>query len=190
MLTQQIWNCVQDWLKAEVGKDSFESWLAPLEVDFANASEAELNIFVPTRFMYDWVLRHYSTLIERGIHQALEATPQIHYHIKAAAPKPEAPQAQKPQPIQQPEPQPAPESMLNPMPAPTPAPKPVAPKKVDESRYEGNALDPMYTFDNFVVGKSNEFAHAAAKRIAENDDLSYNPFILQSAIFIWWRRPW
>ena len=39
-------------------------------------------------------------------------------------------------------------------------------------------LDPRFTFKNFVVGKSNEFAFAAAKRVSENKSVSFNPLFL------------
>lgn len=43
-------------------------------------------------------------------------------------------------------------------------------------------LDPNHTFDSFVVGKPNEFAYAAAKRIAENKDTAFNPLYLHSSV--------
>ncbi|MDR0753444.1 MAG: chromosomal replication initiator protein DnaA, partial [Holosporaceae bacterium] len=46
----------------------------------------------------------------------------------------------------------------------------------------GIPLDPKFTFDNFVVGKSNEFAHAAARRIAESDLVAFNPLFLYGAV--------
>jgi chromosomal replication initiator protein len=47
---------------------------------------------------------------------------------------------------------------------------------------EGSALDPKYTFDSFVVGKSNELAYAAAKRISESDDVAFNPLFLHGGV--------
>ena len=43
-------------------------------------------------------------------------------------------------------------------------------------------LDLRYTFDNFVVGKPNEFAHAAAKRIAESPNAQFNPLFLYGGV--------
>lgn len=45
-----------------------------------------------------------------------------------------------------------------------------------------SALDPRYTFDSFVVGKSNELAYAAAKRIAEASDIPFNPLFLHGGV--------
>jgi chromosomal replication initiator protein len=46
----------------------------------------------------------------------------------------------------------------------------------------GASLDPRYTFDNFVVGKPNELAHAAARRVAEGGDVSFNPLFLHGGV--------
>ncbi|MEC7575778.1 MAG: chromosomal replication initiator protein DnaA, partial [Pseudomonadota bacterium] len=51
-----------------------------------------------------------------------------------------------------------------------------------DSMHQGTPLDPRFTFDRYVTGKSNEFAFAAAKRISETDDTQYNPFILYGGV--------
>ncbi|GIT92782.1 chromosomal replication initiator protein DnaA [Jannaschia pagri] len=45
-----------------------------------------------------------------------------------------------------------------------------------------NALDKRFTFDSFVVGKSNELAHAAARRVATGDSVSFNPLFLHGGV--------
>jgi chromosomal replication initiator protein len=45
-----------------------------------------------------------------------------------------------------------------------------------------NALNPKFTFDSFVVGSSNQFAHAAAKSVAQNPSRSYNPLFLYGGV--------
>ncbi|TDI63465.1 MAG: chromosomal replication initiator protein DnaA [Alphaproteobacteria bacterium] len=46
----------------------------------------------------------------------------------------------------------------------------------------GSVIDPRYTFDSFVVGKSNEFAYAAAKRVAESKEVPFNPLFLHGGV--------
>ncbi len=53
--------------------------------------------------------------------------------------------------------------------------------EVAESEF-GAPLDPRFTFDSFVVGKSNELAYAAARRVAENDDVHFNPLFLHGGV--------
>lgn len=67
--------------------------------------------------------------------------------------------------------------VVTPPAAVTPAPQqPVVPVQ------EGLRLDPRYTFESFVVGKTNSFAHAAAQRIAESEQPVYNPFFLHGQV--------
>jgi len=56
------------------------------------------------------------------------------------------------------------------------------PSKVDDSSSFSIPLDPKFTFENFVVGKSNEFAYAAALRIADSDDVAFNPLFLYGGV--------
>jgi len=57
----------------------------------------------------------------------------------------------------------------------------VAPEK-NESEEIPCYLDPAHTFDTFVVGKSNQFAYAAAKKIAEDDSISFNPLYIHAGV--------
>mgnify|MGYP001061246147 CR=1 FL=1 len=61
----------------------------------------------------------------------------------------------------------------NPSPMPEPAPAPIVPASRNDTR-----LNPKYTFDNFVIGQSNRFAHAAAVAVAEAPAKAYNPLFI------------
>jgi chromosomal replication initiator protein len=58
-------------------------------------------------------------------------------------------------------------------PGPSPRPAPAGPGRIDPP-----LLNPRYTFDAFVIGSSNRFAHAAAQRVAETPAASYNPLFI------------
>ncbi|MDR2157963.1 MAG: chromosomal replication initiator protein DnaA, partial [Holosporaceae bacterium] len=55
-------------------------------------------------------------------------------------------------------------------------------QKFEDPTALGVPLDPKFTFENFVVGKPNEFAYAAALRIAESDQVAFNPLFLYGAV--------
>lgn len=154
-INQHQWQAVQNQLKEEVGESGFNSWLSPLKIESENNGIVTLS--VPTRFMRDWIVRHYTDIIEKHIQNSFGKELKVDYIIRndqdampgeVATPKPEAPVA----------------------------------KPVTDALYQGNTLDPKYTFENYVTGKSNEFAYAAAMRIAESDDMAYNPFFLYGGV--------
>lgn len=63
-------------------------------------------------------------------------------------------------------------------PAPETTPEPAPPPGVDPR----SRIDPRYTFDNFVVGGCNQFAHAAAARVADAPATAYNPLYIQGGV--------
>ncbi len=65
-----------------------------------------------------------------------------------------------------------------------PPPQMIEPEQVEtvSSLLQGTALDPRFTFENFVVGKSNEFAYAAARKISETDIVTANPLFLYGGV--------
>src|SRR6185437_13491774 len=59
-----------------------------------------------------------------------------------------------------------------------PAVAPSRPEPPVVPRVDGSAINPKYTFDSFVIGSSNRFAHAAALAIAEAPAQAYNPLFI------------
>ncbi|MEO8596915.1 MAG: chromosomal replication initiator protein DnaA [Candidatus Solibacter sp.] len=63
-----------------------------------------------------------------------------------------------------------------------PAPQAVAANGHSDSDASFSTLNPKFTFDSFVVGACNQFAHAAAKSVATNPSRSYNPLFLYGGV--------
>ena len=63
-----------------------------------------------------------------------------------------------------------------------PAARPETPARRARGRRDLAALNPKYTFESFVVGSSNQFAHAAARAVAEIPSKSYNPLFLYGGV--------
>lgn len=156
------WDRIKTRLKKEFGESAFKSWVKPIVLDGIRNGEVELA--VPTRFMRDWVLTHYADRIRALWLSENPAVKRVSIKVASGAPAavPAAPgrtsAAQLPTP-------------------PTPQRAPV-PFGSDLSA----SLDPRYTFTNFIVGKPNEFAYAAAKRVAEADEISFNPLFLYGGV--------
>ena len=164
------WDRVRGRLRDEIGDAAFRSWLVPLTI--SDARDGEVQLAVPTRFMRDWVRTHYADRI-----RALWAgeNPQVRSVDLVVSPGvlvPTEPAAA------------VPDSTLVAVPQNSAVARPEADARalVDDHEAITASLDPRFTFDNFIVGKPNELAHAAARRVAEADKVSFNPLFLYGGV--------
>jgi len=151
------WARVRGLLRQEFGEDAFRSWLKPLTL--AGSSDGEIRITAPTRFLRDWIAAHYADRIHALWRAENPAIRGIVIQVEAGRPEAEAEAA----------------------PAAAPALQGLRRTAAEggEDRDDLIAqLDPRLTFSNFVVGKPNELAFAAARRVAESDAVSFNPLFL------------
>jgi chromosomal replication initiator protein len=158
------WDRIADRLRDEVGDAAWRSWLRPIAVH--GLRDGSVRLALPTRFMRDWVATHYGDRL-RVLWGAED--PSINaVEIVVGSSRPEIASSVAPAALQ------VVESALA-----RPAAAICAPADVDEL---GAQLDARYTFKNFVVGKPNEFAHAAARRVAEGAQVSFNPLFLYGGV--------
>lgn len=152
---------VKALLQKEFGDTAFRSWIAP--IDAVSCASGTLTLAVPTRFIRDWVKSHYADRIRSLWTQHFGAVARVEITISGkSAAKPAA------------------------TPAGVPYEKPAianenAAKDASAADFSV-ALDPRYTFENFVTGSPNEFAYAAARKLADNEKVSFNPLFLQGGV--------
>jgi chromosomal replication initiator protein len=162
---EQQWGQVRGQLRAEVGDTAYSTWLKPL--DLACIDGDRVVIAVPTQFMRDWVVAHYADRI-----RALWAA--INPNVRAVALNVRPAAAGAAMPLAQPTVAPA---MLR---AEEAAPVPA--NEADALEELGARLDPRFTFETFVIGKPNEFAFAAAERVAMSAKPPFNPLFLYGGV--------
>ncbi|CAM9758227.1 unnamed protein product [Discosporangium mesarthrocarpum] len=165
-LTQDInarWTRVRGVLRAEVGDSAYKSWLKPLNlVEYA---DGVVKLSVPTRFMRDWVANHYGERISALWSDGNSPVTDVDIFVLADKEDVRAVAAAKP----------ASETTV----------RATEGARVSPDRVEGDvsaALDPRFKFDNFVVGKPNELAYAAARRVADSPTATYNPLFLYGGV--------
>ncbi|MDE3061066.1 MAG: chromosomal replication initiator protein DnaA [Pseudomonadota bacterium] len=159
------WDRVSARLQTLYGDAVFRSWLKPLR--FAGCEGEKVILSVPTRFMREWITSHYADEIRSLWAKDPDAEGYVLYITVGQAParapekKPEAPVSNV---ISTGSWQAAPDT--------------------SDTAQMGAPLDPRYTFENFVVGKPNELAHAAARRVAETDKVvpGCNPLFLYGGV--------
>ena len=150
----EIWPSIKLALRKTVGEAAFTNWINPLELTSVDASKA--NFATPTKFIGDWVDRNYGDSIKFEFAKHGLDVDRLVFSVSI-------------------------ENKIAPAKKLT---------KITDSKntktgskdLPGASLDPRYTFDNFVVGKPNELAHAAARRVAEGGDVSFNPLFLHGGV--------
>ncbi|WP_394819794.1 chromosomal replication initiator protein DnaA [Sorlinia euscelidii] len=165
------WLKVRERLRAEIGDVEYKTWL--LQIVLGPLEEDEVTLFLPTRFLRDWIRGQYGDRLE-ALWRAENALVR-RVELQVVRPATAVPIAE-----------PAPDSTPA---ASTPRDRvemgeenPSNPGP--EARHDLAApLDPRFTFSSFVVGKPNEFAYACARRVAEKPSSpGFNPLFLYGGV--------
>jgi len=159
---EEQWLRVQAMLRAEVGETAYQTWLKPMVLAERDADRVVL--CVPTRFVRDWVAANYADRLRalwHGVNPEIRSIALNVGLLEEPSSEPPKPYMTTAKPVQ-------PEAeMVEPVPS------------LDGV---GAGLDPRFTFETFVVGKPNEFAMAAAERIAESATPPFNPLFLYGGV--------
>ncbi len=153
----ELWDSSLQALRKRVDKRTFESWLAWTR--FGSYENGHLVVFVPNSFTGNWISERYSDLISSTVEALAGDFKQISFVPDEALQEEMMSQAHAPQQISQPA---------------------VAPM-VETVAKSSPQLNSIYTFEEFVVGPSNRFAHAAAKAVCETPARAYNPLFIYGA---------
>ncbi len=167
------WDRVSQKLNARFGDAIFKSWLKPLR--YASSEEGKVTLNAPTRFMREWINSHYIDDVQAFWNEEPAAEGYaLDIAVGSAATAPSAVTV-----------------AAGTADVTTPVTSNVITAgswhngdAVDTDLQMGAPLDPRYTFDNFVVGKPNELAHAAARRVAETLQVvpGCNPLFLYGGV--------
>jgi len=176
IVNEAEWDRVKTRLKQEFGETAFKSWVKPITPTTIRDGEVELA--VPTRFTRDWIATHYAERIRALWSGENPSVRRI--SLKVASGPALRPVPSTPGIVRSPDAYKDTRISARPV-----SPQPVASRALGEASQSADLsapLDARYTFDNFVVGKPNEFAYAAAKRVAESDQVSFNPLFLYGGV--------
>ena len=175
---QESWARIRGRLRDEVGEVEYRTWLRQMTLAGIEGDEAIVTL--PTRFLRDWVRSHYGDRLRALWQQEVPAVRRVEVRV-VAPPRPasgEAGEAGEEAPADAAS-APAAAGLAESL-----APRGGAGRGTAEPRGEWSApLDPRFTFDTFVVGKPNEFAHACARRVAEKPaSPGFNPLFLYGGV--------
>ncbi len=162
------WARVRGRLQSEVGDVEYRTWLRQMSLGGLDGDE--LTVRLPTRFLRDWVRTHYGDRLNALWQAENRRVRRVDIRVGGIT---EGEGLAEPMTIAEPAP---------PEPPPLPIGQP-ATERTDGRAETAAALDPRFTFDSFVVGKPNEFAHACARRVAEKPaSVGFNPLFLYGGV--------
>jgi len=170
---KDFWQTCVQRLEQELPPQQISAWIRPLVPLAFDEAQAVLRVSAPNRFKLDWVRKNFSHQIETLATEWYERPVQVAFELAASPAGRGAPAARAAVAASAP----VPPATAVPAAAPAPAISPAAEVIHDRSR-----LNTDLTFDNFVTGKANQLARAAALQVAENPGVSYNPLFLYGGV--------
>ena len=148
------WPKITSELKKSLDKDTFQNWIKPIY--FESLIDTSLTLSVTTRFLRDWIIKNYASVIKKAYMDQGHSIDKLAILVK--------------------------ENNNRIIPGTEVI---YEDKDDDEDTYYDDIsapLDPKFTFDNFIVGKPNELAYAAAQRVAQSEVVSFNPLFLYGGV--------
>lgn len=157
-----LWEKCLNSLESEFPSQQFNTWIRPLQ---AEHSEGKLVLFAPNRFVLDWIVERFLARINE-LAEKFSGDKPLTVQLEIGSKRSEQPKIEAAsKPIAQ---------------SAVPNPK-AAFSYTDSTTYQSN-LNPNFTFDNFVEGKSNQLAKAACSQVADNPAVAYNPLFLYGGV--------
>ncbi|MBO1114479.1 chromosomal replication initiator protein DnaA [Bordetella petrii] len=183
---KEFWQTCVSRLEQELPPQQISAWIRPLVPLAYDETQAVLRVAAPNRFKLDWVRKNFSHQIEALAAEWFQRPVQVAFELPAGGAGPRMPAAPR---AAVPAPAPA-GGAAAPGAAPIQAPPAVAATAVAAAVqadaagvvYERSRLNTDLTFENFVTGKANQLARAAALQVAENPGISYNPLFLYGGV--------
>jgi chromosomal replication initiator protein len=174
-----VWERIKQRIKAELGDDLFTSWFARMEAD--SLTSGKLIVSVPTRFLKSWIENHYVAKLTKIAATELAGLDHVQLRVRSSMPSAK-PQQSLTQQNQRADRSTDRGSALQQATAPNfgPSFSGAAPGMAER----GVTIDENQSFENFMVGGSNQLAHAAAMRVAnaaQGAPISFNPLYIHAA---------
>jgi chromosomal replication initiator protein len=167
-MPRTVWTDVLARIETKVNKFSYYTWFK--QTSLARDDGQSLTIRVTDPMVVDWLMKHYAVIIEEALAEV--GRPGVTLRFEPDSPFETAPAAVSSTPPEMP---PAIVDVMSGEPG-------LDPEDVIEEAVDLGGLSPRYSFETFIVGGSNQFAHAACRAVAEAPSRSYNPLFLYGGV--------
>ncbi len=156
---QILWENTQKLIQEKVSKQNYETWIKPIRI--LSVEDNQVCLAVPNRFFKDWLVENYHHTIQECLLNTMGYNTNIVFIISQGETKEE--------------------TSVNGNGQANHVAVSSAPVKTSKMQYH-HTLNTNYSFDRFVIGSSNQFAHAASIAVAEHPAKNYNPFFIYGGV--------
>jgi len=152
-LDDNLWEKCRTKIRNEISEESYNTWFQP--INFDSITETKLILIVPNTFYKDCLEQNYLDIINSSLNSFTQSSIQTYFRLENNSSN---------------------------------HPKQETPKLKNEKEEHSisftacSTINPKYNFENFVVGSSNQFAHAAARSVADNPKVTYNPLFVYGGV--------
>jgi chromosomal replication initiator protein len=147
-----LWEGALAELKERLGKQNFDTWIRPIR--FGEQKGNEIQLEVPNKFFRDWLMDHFLDPIEQVLKSLAHREVKVHLNVNQGLQYKALPERSE---------------------------RKTAAQR-DKPQRAINNLIPKYNFENFVIGASNQFAHAASMAVASQPGEHYNPLFIYGGV--------
>ena len=152
-----IWDQVLGRIETKVNRYSYYTWFR--QTSFIADRGEIIQIRVADRMVVEWLTRHYGSVMDEALSEVGRAGSRLEFVPESQAPPVEV----EPPPLADPQATPDVDAL-------------------DDEPGDRGSLSGRYSFDTFIVGASNQFAHAACRAVAEMPSRSYNPLFIYGGV--------
>ena len=152
-LDDNLWEKCRTKIRNKISEESYNTWFQP--INFDSITETKLILSVPNTFYKDCLEQNYLDIINSSLNSFTQSSIQTYFRLENNSSnhsKQETPKLKNEK------------------------------KEHSISFTACSTINPKYNFENFVVGSSNQFAHAAARSVADNPKVTYNPLFVYGGV--------
>ncbi len=161
-MTKEQWGALQEQICKTIGQNNYKTWIEPLRFRGVTP-EGIVTLQAPTNFFGTYVSQNFGDMLLAQISTVEPSARRLAFQA-GIVDDPSEKAEEKAKPLNLPETEQAPVTSSR------------------DQQLPGAPLDMRFTFDTFVVGKPNELAHAAARRVAEGGPVTFNPLFLYGGV--------
>jgi len=149
---ESIWTQSLDLIKGKISQQNFETWIHPVKIVTIAGNNVSLS--VPNKFFKDWLIENYNHIIDESLSHVLGTAVNLNFVVDQTGQAVPLSHREK---------------------------KKSGSKKTQPRKFHPS-LNQNYSFERFVVGSSNQLAHAASLSVAEQPAQNYNPLFIYGGV--------